>query len=85
MHSFTFADQFGKEMHFLILSGYLGANWKRYAHSSFNYEWQYNYIGPTMCVEGTLVMAKDPYDEPKVTIDLIGGYRVELVVKAAIW
>lgn len=29
-------------------------------------------------------MAKDPFDEPKVTIDLIGGYRVKLVVKAAI-
>lgn len=38
-----------------------------------------------MCVEGTQVMAKDPFDEPKVTTDLIGGYRVELVVKAAIW
>lgn len=37
-----------------------------------------------LCVEGTQVMAKDPFDEPKVTTDLIGGYRVELVVKAAI-
>lgn len=37
-----------------------------------------------MCAKGTQVMAKDPFDEPKVTIDLIGGYRVELVVKAAI-